>query len=110
MRPNRLLFWTDSKGYLRLRSFYAVYLTLKTLLTSRFYFNVIPHEEQQTVFDQITASPEVLAPNFVFLKAVFVTNINPKQQWISTLTGEVYPTKEQAYAATLEKLKEVAKV
>lgn len=62
---------------------------------------------KQTVFDRITASPEVLAPHFVFLKAVFVTNINPQQQWISTLTGEVYPTKEAAIAATLARLKEV---
>lgn len=63
---------------------------------------------RMTVFARITASPEVLAPHFVFLKAVFVTNINPQQQWISTLTEEVYPTKEEAIAATVEKLKEIA--
>jgi hypothetical protein len=60
-----------------------------------------------TVFEQITDSPEVLAPIFVFLKASFVTNLNPKQQWISTLTGEVYPTRAEAIAATVAKLKEV---
>lgn len=65
----------------------------------------VPH----TVFQQITASPEVLAPHFVFLKAVIVTNINPQQQWISTLTVEVYPTKQEAIAATVAKLKEVEK-
>ena len=61
----------------------------------------------KTVFARITASPEVLAPYFVFLKAVFVTNYNPKQQWISTLTGEFYPKKAEAIAATVAKLKEV---
>ena len=60
-----------------------------------------------TVFETITASPEVLAPHFVFLKAVFVTNYKPKQQWISTITEEVYPTRAEAIAATLAKLKEV---
>jgi hypothetical protein len=62
-----------------------------------------------TVFDRITASPEMLAPYFVFLKAFIVTNINPQQQWISTLTGEVYPTRAEALAATVAKLKEVVK-
>lgn len=62
---------------------------------------------RKTVFAQITQSPEVLAPLFVFLKAVIVTNINPKQQWISTLTEEVYPTRAEAIAATVAKLKEV---
>lgn len=64
-------------------------------------------ERKPTVFQQITASPEVLAPYFVFLKAVVVTNYNPKQQWISTLTEEVYPTRSEALAATVAKLKEV---
>ena len=59
------------------------------------------------LFDRITTSPEVLAPHFVFLKGVFVTNINPQQQWISTLTGEVYPTRAEAISATVAKLKEV---
>lgn len=63
--------------------------------------------EYATVFDRITPSPEVLAPYFVFLKALIVTNINPQQQWISTITEEVYPTKEEAIAATVKKLKEV---
>ena len=63
-----------------------------------------------SVFNQITQSPEVLAPYFVFLKAVFVTNINPKQQWISTLAGDVYQTKAEAIAATVAKLKEVCDV
>jgi recombinational DNA repair protein RecR len=62
-----------------------------------------------TLFDRITASPEVLAPHFVFLKAVIVTNINPQQQWLSTLKGDVYPTREEALAATLEELNKVSK-
>ena len=66
-------------------------------------------KNKPTVFDRITTSPEVLAPYFVFMKAVFVTNINPKQQWISTLTEEVYPTRAEALAATVAKLKEIAK-
>ena len=63
----------------------------------------------KTVFDRITASPEVLAEKLVSLNAVFVTNINPKQQWISTLTEDVYPTKAEAIAATVARLKEVPK-
>lgn len=63
--------------------------------------------KKPSLFDLITTSPEVLAPHFVFLKALFVTNINPQQQWISTLTEEVYPTKAEAIAATVERLKEV---
>lgn len=58
----------------------------------------------KTLFEHITESPEALAPHFVFLKAVFVTNINPKQQWISTITDEVYPTKGEAIVATLARL------
>jgi hypothetical protein len=73
----------------------------------KFGFDALPCK--QTVFDHITASPEVLAPHFVFLKAVIVTNINPQQQWISTLKGEVYPTREKALAATLEELNKVSK-
>jgi hypothetical protein len=69
--------------------------------------SLLDDKSKPTIFDRITASPEVLAPHFVFLKAVIVTNINPQQQWISTLTVEVYPTKQEAIAATVAKLKEV---
>ena len=104
MRPNRLLFWTDSKGYLRLRSFYAVYLTFKTLLTGRFYFNVIPHGEQQTVFDQITESPETLVRYLVYGDILL-----PQKEVIfkSTLFKTYWRTKAEAIAATLAILKEV---
>ena len=60
---------------------------------------------EYTLFHRITTSPEELAPHFVFLKAVFVTNFHPDQQWISTLTEEVYPTRAEAIAATVAKLK-----
>ena len=58
--------------------------------------------EKPTVFDQITASPEVLAP-----KLVYVSLFNAC--WYSTLTGDVmYKSREEAEAAAVEKLKEVA--
>lgn len=64
--------------------------------------------DRPTIFHRITASPEVLAPHFVFLKAVFFTNITAKEQWLSTITGDVYSSKPEAIAATVVKLKEVA--
>lgn len=69
--------------------------------------SILNDKSKKTVFQKITSSPEVLAPLFVFLKALLVTNTNPQQQWISTLTGEFYPTKKAAIAATVAKLKEV---
>jgi hypothetical protein len=57
-----------------------------------------------TIFDRITASPEVLAPYFV--RADFDEPFLP---WFSTLTNESFETHEQAIAATVKKLKEVEK-
>lgn len=63
---------------------------------------------EPTVFDQITASPEVLAPNFVveviteYLTAKFVTGYRS-----TIIPGKVWELKEEAHSATLEKLKEV---
>lgn len=55
-----------------------------------------------TVFDRLTASPEVLAP-----KLVYVSLFNAC--WYSTLTGDVmYKSREEAEAETVEKLKEIA--
>lgn len=110
MRPNRLLFWTDSKGYLRLRSWYAAYLTFKTLLTSRFYFNVIPHGEQQTVFDKITESPDVLAEKLVY-RTVTSNSVGLKMSgYKSTIVSGFWAEKECALAATVVELKkEVAR-
>ena len=57
---------------------------------------------QKTLFDRLTASPEVLAP-----KLVYVSLFNAC--WYSTLTGDVmYKSREEAEAATVEKLKEIA--
>lgn len=93
-------FWRD--GYCSMRRA-IIPSDVRVLNCEMFELKAMP-----TLFDRITQSPEVLAPYFVFLKALIVTNINPKQQWISTLTEEVYPTRAEAVAATVEKLKEVA--
>ena len=68
----------------------------------------------KTVFDRITASPEVLAEEMVFLKAVIYSfnakdNTNYVEQWISTVCNDVYPSKPEAIAASVAKLKEVEK-
>lgn len=56
---------------------------------------------EPTIFDRITASPEVLAP-----KLVYVSLFNAC--WYSTLTGDaMYKSREEAEAATVAKLKEV---
>lgn len=56
-----------------------------------------------TVFDRLTASPEALAT-----KLVYVSLFNAC--WYSTLTGDVmYKSREEAEAATVEKLNEVEK-
>lgn len=74
---------------------------------------------RKTVFDQITASPEVLAPEFVYKKGQKmireskdydgwnVHKISTQDIWKSTITHESYKTKPEAIAATVAKLKEV---
>jgi hypothetical protein len=47
MKPNKLLFKIDQTGYVRLRSWYAAWLAFKSLLTCRFYFDILQNEEQQ---------------------------------------------------------------
>ena len=61
-------------------------------------------EMKKTIFDQITASPEVLAPEFVGMmyNRVWGDYLN-----YSMLTGEWYETHAEAIAATVAKLKEV---
>lgn len=60
-------------------------------------------EKKPSFFDQITASPEVLAP-----KLVYVSLFNAC--WYSTLTGDVmYKSREEAEAATVAELNKVAK-
>lgn len=59
------------------------------------------------LFDRITASPEVLAPKLVYRALCVGVNRVTYSCWKSTITEESYRTKEEAHAATVEKLKEV---
>ena len=58
----------------------------------------------KTVFDRITSSPEVLAPEFV---GMMYDRVSGEDRYYSMLTGEFYNSYEEAIAATLKKLKEV---
>ena len=61
----------------------------------------------KTVFDRITASPEVLAEKLVY----FVTEKAESgvyNHWRSTISCDVWLTKPEAIDATVAKLKEVA--
>lgn len=66
--------------------------------------------EQPTVFDQITQSPEVLAPKFVYHVTSFLDGLDkPKKIWYSTLINNQYfNTELEAKRATVAKLKEIA--
>lgn len=61
-------------------------------------------KKKQSLFQQITASPEALAEKLVveYLHGV------KDYAYYSAVTRELYDTKAEAIAATLEKLKEVA--
>ena len=68
--------------------------------------------EPETVFYRITASPEVLAPQFIFKQW---HAFDGKWGWFSlllmdgdTLDSPWFESYEEAYAATVAKLKEVA--
>lgn len=63
-------------------------------------------EKKPTVFQRITASPEVLAKEFC--EEMFSCFDNGFR-WFSMLTGEFYNSKPEAIAATVEKLKEECK-
>ena len=63
----------------------------------------------QTVFDRITASPEVLAEKLVYKTICVAVNRVTYSCWKSTITDESYRTKEDAIAATVAKLKEMEK-
>lgn len=67
--------------------------------------------QKPTVFQQITASPEVLAPKFVYHVTSFLDGLDkPKKIWYSTLINNQYfNTELEAKRATVAKLKEVAK-
>lgn len=68
----------------------------------RFGFDAPPRK--QTVFQQITASPEVLAPEFI---EMMYDRVAGDYRYYSMLTGEFYNSREEAIAATVAKLKEV---
>lgn len=60
--------------------------------------------KKPTIFDRITASPEVLAPYCISTKP----SINGDTlYYYSTVTGHIYLTESEAIAATVAKLKEV---
>ena len=62
-------------------------------------------QPKPTLFDRITASPEVLAEELVYFKE----RIFPDDFWGSTLFfGQSFYSKEEAIAATVAMLKEVA--
>ena len=65
----------------------------------------IAKNAKQTVFHQITASPEVLAPEFV---DAMYNRMLCEYRYYSMLTGDWYETGEEAIAATVAKLKEFA--
>ena len=68
------------------------------------YFAKVADFPEQSVFDSITASPEVLAPAFVYCEKTLTDG----DIWYSLLLGEIgYSTESEAIAATVEKLKEV---
>lgn len=60
-----------------------------------------------TLFDRITASPEVLADEFIGV--MFDHRFTSKYRFYSMLTGDWYDIYEEAIAATVAKLKEVEK-
>lgn len=62
--------------------------------------------DKPTIFHQITASPEVLAPNFVYFA---MEDEEGRDYWGSSLLdGQFWKTEKEAFAATVKKLKEVA--
>lgn len=70
-------------------------------------FDTVNGKSKQTLFDRITASPEVLAPNFVveviteYLTAKFVTGRRS-----TIIPGKTWEHEAEAIAATVARLKE----
>lgn len=60
------------------------------------------HKDYPSLFYRITRSPEILARSLCGS-----VRVGCFSGYYSMLTGEYYPDMEEAYAATLEKLKEV---
>lgn len=65
--------------------------------------------KERTLFDRITASPEMLAPKFVYHVTSFLDGLDkPKKIWYSTIIqGRFFDTETEAKRATVAKLKEV---
>ena len=59
-------------------------------------------QRKKTLFDKITASPEVLAEELIHVDFEDI-----EFPYIATLTGKCYKTWEQAVNKTIKKLKEV---
>jgi hypothetical protein len=61
--------------------------------------------KESTLFDHVTESPEVLAPNFVYLA---MSDEYGRDYWGSSLIdGKFWRTKKEAIAATLVELERV---
>lgn len=60
--------------------------------------------KKPTLFDRITASPEVLAGEFV---EMMYDRVAGDYRYYSMLTGEFYNSREEAISVTVAKLKEV---
>ena len=83
---------------------------VKTVVLQDNKWSII-EEKKPTIFDRITASPEVLAPKFVYYVTSFLDGLDkPKKIWYSTLINNQYfKTELEAKRATVAKLKEVEK-
>lgn len=66
--------------------------------------NTINGKSKQTVFHRITASPEVLAKFLVFHNRIY----RGRTKYHSAVAGGEFDSYEEAIAATVAKLKEVA--
>ena len=66
---------------------------------------------EYTLFDRITTSPEVLAENLVYeIRSTDPVFGGTYYWWCSTIIpGEKWAKREEAFSATVEELKEVAK-
>lgn len=62
-------------------------------------------KKKPTLFDRITASPDMLATKFIGL--MFDHRFTSKYRYYSMLTVEFYDSESEAFAATMAKLKEV---
>ena len=70
-------------------------------------------ENNPSLFYRITRSPETLAEKLVYCEKWTITSEHPEkgkeyEYWSTPLIDMYYPTKAEAIAATVAKLKEVA--